>query len=184
MVWQRTQCIGVGYVTRKNGFWTLIMQVSVFMESTLILRYLPISELTPPPLMIYADAWMIKNMDLSPRGTKQTSNICLMPADSNGVQRSAAAFVLDAPRDVANYQPDWITFCDGAWSILKYQMHQYLDQASVTKLHTQKSWIQSVIYNTWERLLAHELFHGKAAFGEYAGGECCAIWPSTLLLAC
>jgi len=150
------------------------MQVSVFMESLLIGGTYLLANLGPP-LMIYADAWMIKNMDLSPRGKKETSNICLMPANSNGVQRLAAAFVLDAPRDVANSQPDWITFCDGAWSELKYQMHQYLNQASVTKLHTEQSWIQSVIYNTWERLLAHELFHGKAAFGAYAGSECCAF---------
>ncbi|OQD76372.1 hypothetical protein PENDEC_c004G05500 [Penicillium decumbens] len=130
-----------------------------------------------------ANAWMIKNMDLSPRGKKETSNICLMPANSNGVQRLAAAFVLDAPRDVANSQPDWITFCDGAWSELKYQMHQYLNQASVTKLHTEQSWIQSVIYNTWERLLAHELFHGKAAFGAYAGIDYQYGWNDIVQLA-
>ncbi|KAJ5261228.1 hypothetical protein N7478_011823 [Penicillium angulare] len=128
-------------------------------------------------------AWMIKDMDLSPRADKVTDNICIMPATQDSPERDAAAFVLDAPKDVANVQHDWITFCDDAWNILLYQMHQYQDETSQTKLLSEGSFIESVIFHTWERLLAHELFHGKAAFGSYAGVDTEYGWVGSVKLA-
>lgn len=98
-----------------------------------------------------------------------SKSLCTIPdgyaAGFGGGQ--AEAVTLTATHTQGN--PNWITFCDGVWAVLKYQTHIWYQPDNKAAALGNADFLENMIFNTPERLLAHEFTHGKGQFGEYYG---------------
>jgi hypothetical protein len=86
--------------------------------------------------MICVEFWMIKDLPAGPRKQKVSASLCTIPRDYKagfgGGQ--AEAVTLTAKHTQGN--PNWITFCAGVWSQLKFQTkvwYQPANKAAVVK---------------------------------------------------
>ncbi|CAG8909307.1 unnamed protein product [Penicillium egyptiacum] len=126
---------------------------------------------------------MIKDLPAGPRKQKVSASLCTIPrgykAGFGGGQ--AEAVTLTAKHTQGN--PNWITFCAGVWSQLKFQTKVWYQPANKAAVVKNGDFLYHMIHNTPERLLAHEFTHGQSQFGAYYGRDIKYGWVDIVQLA-
>mgnify|MGYP002717896811 CR=1 FL=1 len=121
--------------------------------------------------MICVEFWMVKDLPAGPRKHKVSASLCTIPqgykAGFGG--RQAEAVTLTAKHTQGN--PNWITFCAGVWSQLKFLTRVWYQPANKAAVVKNGDFLYDMIHNTPERLLAHEFTHGEGQFGDYYGSK-------------
>ncbi|KAJ5277500.1 transcriptional regulator family: Fungal Specific TF [Penicillium chrysogenum] len=135
------------------------------------------------PSDIKEEFWMVKDLPAGPRKHKVSASLCTIPqgykAGFGG--RQAEAVTLTAKHTQGN--PNWITFCAGVWSQLKFLTRVWYQPANKAAVVKNGDFLYDMIHNTPERLLAHEFTHGEGQFGDYYGRDTKYGWVAIVQLA-
>jgi hypothetical protein len=86
------------------------------------------------------------------------------PAAGVPVEQDAAAITVSPDGNL----PDWVTICRGGLGEMRYFLAQVKNDG-VDSIRGRN--LQTVIFNTPERLLLHEFSHGHTAFGSFRTGK-------------
>lgn len=111
---------------------------------------------------------MITGLQLGPRAVRDTDKVCTMPANPDAgvyTEQPAAALTLNAVHD----RSDFVQWCNAAFkeSFQKSLRAVYKQGYSGLK----DKYLEEVNFPAPQRLMLHELSHGKNAFGEYVTGN-------------